>query len=101
MTEPEILYEDKQQLKVIYDSKNGAYHLCIDNNSYVFLYLDELARSPSGSLTRKLDLINPAIVHDARQHGMTVDSIGMALAQARISELEKELSHAYSSITQK
>ena len=94
----EPLYEDGQIVIHYCMNHNGAHILNIGDGSY-FLdagILDDLATTPRGDLTGKLDSVNPAIVRDARQHGMSVDSIGMALAQARVRELEKELSNARS-----
>lgn len=91
------LYEDGQMK--IEDSPQGenSHVLWIGNGQY-FLernVLKELARIPRGSLEGRLNCINPEIMRAAKRAGLDVDSIGIALLQARIAELTEELSYAY------
>jgi hypothetical protein len=94
------LYKDKQ-LSVQVCANADGHILSFGNNNYFFdrSLLKDLTQTPRGSLENKLELVNPGIMINAQENGLTADSIGVALAQARIAELEEELSHAYVSLS--
>jgi hypothetical protein len=92
----EMLYEDKQ-LKVQFDPKIEGHWLQIKDTSYFIPrgILQEAARTRREELEDKLNNLNPQILFAARWVGLSVDAIGYALSQARVEELEKELSASY------
>ena len=85
-----VLYEDGQ-LKVEVSREEERCSLWIGDTSYIFSRdaMIELAKTSRGDLASRLDGINPLILINAGEKGLTPDAVGMALSQARVIEIEK------------
>jgi len=85
-----VLYEDGQ-LKVEVSREEERCSLWIGDTSYIFSRdaMIELAKTSRGDLASRLDGINPLILINAGEKGLTPDAVGMALSQARVREIEK------------
>ena len=85
-----VLYEDGQ-LRVEVSREEEKCSLWIGDKNYV-VSRDEmimLATTSRGDLASRLNVFNPSILSDAKEKGLTADSIGMAFAQARVIEIEQ------------
>lgn len=56
---------------------------------------DLASRKDISSLAGSLNAVNPEILHEAIEHNLLPQDIQIALSQARIKELEQEVSAAY------
>jgi len=85
-----VLYEDGQ-LKVEVSREEERCSLWIGDGCYVFSRdkMIELAKTSRGDLASKLDGIDPLILINAGEKGLTPDAVGMVLSQARVIEIEQ------------
>ena len=92
------LYSDKK-IKVAYFRDLIDEHDLIIGNKHILLQrgvLEELARTSSEEFKFKLHAINPDLNYSLKELNISYAEVGFAIAKARISELEEELSEAYS-----
>ena len=89
----ESLYEDEDiKITSFYrDPESHTIHILKPGNRYILNrgVLKELATTSRDDLEKKINEMNSSILHDARKYGLSVDSIGMAIAQAYIEEEER------------
>ena len=95
MTNEEVLY-DVGKIKIVYQLERDGHGVFIDGQ-FIFLargVLEELARTPGRDLIYRLNLVDDGFGYILEREGITPIALGFAIAQARISELEKE-NHSY------
>jgi hypothetical protein len=91
--EEESLYEDKD-IKITFfcrDPESHKVHILKSGSRYIFPrgVLREFATTSRDDLEKKINGMGSLILHDARKYGLSVDSIGMAIAQAYIEQEER------------
>ena len=99
MKDEEVLY-DIGKIKIVYQPSRDGHGIFIDGQ-LVFLargILEELSRTPGKDLIHKLNLVDDGLGYILEREGITPITLGLAIAQARISELENELSSSYRSL---
>lgn len=92
MTDEEILYDDGR-IKIVYQPGRDGHGLII-GNQFLFLdrgILEELARTSSRGLIPKFNSIDSSFGYIFEREGLSYPTVGLAIAQARIKELENEL----------
>ncbi|MEK6823854.1 MAG: hypothetical protein AABY06_02350 [Nanoarchaeota archaeon] len=92
------LYSD-QKIKVTYFRDLIDEHDLIIGDKHILLQrgvLEELARTSSEEFKFKLHAIDPDFNYSLKKLNLSYAEIGFAIAQARVNELEEELSKAYS-----
>ncbi|MBS3086562.1 hypothetical protein J4422_02570 [Candidatus Pacearchaeota archaeon] len=95
MTSEETLYDDGR-IKVVYHPEHGGHELFIDGQ-FIFLahgILEGLATTPRRELIPKFNLAYPDFGYILGREGLSYETMGLIIAQARIRELEKE-NHSY------
>lgn len=100
MTDEEILYDDGK-IKVVYQPERDGHGLILDGQ-LIFLdhgVLEELARTSRRDLISKFNSVYPDFGYIIGSAGLSYETIGLVIAQARISELENELSSSYRKIS--
>jgi len=89
----EPLYEDDELKVTVFpkDSEAHELHLIKPKSRYLLLRgtLRELARTPRRKLESKLNLINSALLYEAREQGLDAKDIGIVISQAYIEEEER------------
>ena len=91
--EKEPLYEDDKIKITVFakDPEVHELHLLNPKSRYLLLRgtLRELARTPRKKLESKLNLVNSAMLYEAREQGLDAKDIGIAICQAYIEEEER------------
>ena len=96
-SEEETLYDDGR-IKVVYNTKRDLHFLTMGSNSVVLDrgILDDLAHTSRGhDFRNKFEAVDPTIEHILESQHLTYDTVGFVIAQARLRELEAELSQVY------
>jgi hypothetical protein len=94
MAEDRVLYEDSN-IKITTFPKDPESHELHFKRGNTYLLqrgiLKELSRTPLKKLKGKLDNLNPEICFvECRDHSICPNTIGWAIGQARITEVENE-----------
>ncbi len=90
---------DSKKIKINYFRDLIDEHDLIIGDKHILLQrgvLEELAGTSSEEFKFKLHAINPDFDYSLKELNISYAEVGFAIAQARVNELEEELSKAYS-----
>ena len=92
-----IIYKSKdEKIKITYSNLSFQEYLLVLGPSHFFLgkgVLEELARTPIAEIKEKLNSIDPSIDGAAFNVQVGYTDLDFALKQARINDLEKQVSN--------